>query len=343
MWTRRPWAAWSAATAFDGVFPLEMDRGRAPRGRQGPSGPDEHHRLALCAPLVPVGSRLPRSPVSWPPSPASGLRRTRTRVGRPPPTPARPLPPEPAAGASTASNSWASGRPAHWRAVCGATMAEASGWLAVGARRWGGQLRGCFEGVEPFCGLDAHHRRLAQRQCAGLVHEQRVDQREHLEGLGVADDDPKLRPAPGAETTSGHRRCQPQGARTGNDEHGHRVDEGMGQGGRGAQEQPEQEGQAGQAHDHRHEVARDLVRQPLDARAGVLRLADQPDDLGEHRVLAHAFGDHHQGAGPVQRAAHQACAGHLLRGTDLPVTIDLSTALRPDSTSPSIGMRIRRV
>ena len=58
--------------------------------------------------------------------------------------------------------------------------------------------------------------------------------------------------------------------------------------------------------------ARDHVGQPLDRRAGPPRLADHPDDLGQHRLGADALGPHDQAAGAVDRAADHPVARPFL-------------------------------
>ncbi len=66
-------------------------------------------------------------------------------------------------------------------------------------------------------------------------------------------------------------------------------------------------------HDHaRHEVGRDLVGQALDRRTGPARLADHPDDLGQHRLGADPLGPHDQGPVAVDRAADDAISGPFL-------------------------------
>ena len=57
---------------------------------------------------------------------------------------------------------------------------------------------------------------------------------------------------------------------------------------------PDDEGGGGDRHDRRHEEGRDLVGQALDGRAGALRLAHQPYDLGQQGLGAHPLGAHDQ-------------------------------------------------
>ncbi len=56
----------------------------------------------------------------------------------------------------------------------------------------------------------------------------------------------------------------------------------------------------GQTHDHRHEDGRHPVHQALDGGLAGLGLIHQPDDLGEHHVLAHPGGLEDQEAAVVQ-------------------------------------------
>ncbi len=69
--------------------------------------------------------------------------------------------------------------------------------------------------------LDDDESRLALRQRAGLVHDQRVGPVQHLQRLGVADEHARLGAAAGADHDR-HRRRQAQRTGTGDDQHGHR-------------------------------------------------------------------------------------------------------------------------
>ena len=65
-------------------------------------------------------------------------------------------------------------------------------------------------------GHDAGHHRPAQRERPGLVHDDGVDPARGLERLAAADEDPRLRAAPGPDHDRGRRR-EAHGARAGDD------------------------------------------------------------------------------------------------------------------------------
>ena len=63
-------------------------------------------------------------------------------------------------------------------------------------------------------------------QCAGLVHDQRIDGGEPLQSLGVLDQYARLRAAPGSGHDR-HRSGQAQRAGAGDDQDGNRRDDGV--------------------------------------------------------------------------------------------------------------------
>ena len=75
---------------------------------------------------------------------------------------------------------------------------------------------------------DRRQRRLASRERAGLVHDQRVHASQHLDGLGVPEQHARRGAAAGGHHDR-HRRGQPQRARAGDDQHRDGVDERVGQ------------------------------------------------------------------------------------------------------------------
>ncbi len=108
-----------------------------------------------------------------------------------------------------------------------------------------------------------------------------------LQGLGGFDQNTVLRPLAGAHH-DGHRGGQSQGTGAGNHQHRHTGGEGLGSGVSG--DQPSQGGDEGDAHDHWHENAGNLVSQLGDGgfrRAGLLH---QADHLGQGGVLPHPAG-----------------------------------------------------
>ena len=128
--------------------------------------------------------------------------------------------------------------------------------------------------------------RLALRQRAGLVHHQRVDLLQHLQRLGVLDQHAVLaRPRPIADHDR-HRRGQAQRAGAGDDQHGDRVDQRVGQPRLGARQTPRPTNVSSRDHaaPPGTNQADDLVGQPLDRGAAALGLADHADDLRQQRV-----------------------------------------------------------
>ena len=149
--------------------------------------------------------------------------------------------------------------------------------------------------------------RLALGEGPGLVDQQRIDALEPLQRLGAFHEHARLRAAPGADHDR-HRRRQPQRARTGDDEHGDRVEECVTDVRFGADEAPDNESGDRDHDDERHEPARDAIGDGLDRCAAALRFGHHPDDAREHGVAADRLRLHDETAGAVHRAAGQhAC------------------------------------
>ena len=87
--------------------------------------------------------------------------------------------------------------------------------------------------------------------------------------------------------------------------------------GSGPQDVPADECRERHHHDRRHEPGRYGVGQPLNRCSRALRLADHPDNLGEHGLAADALGAHHEAASAVQRRAGHARPGFLGHGHGL--------------------------
>ena len=163
-------------------------------------------------------------------------------------------------------------------------------------------------------GRQGHERgqpRLALRQRAGLVDDERVDLLEDLERLGVLDEDARRRAAARAHHDR-HRRREAERARARDDQHRHRLDQRVGEPRLGPQRSPRDGAHERGRHDGRHEVGGHAVGQALDRGAAPLGLADQLDDLREQRVPADALGPHHEAAGAVDGAARDPVARPLL-------------------------------
>ena len=160
-------------------------------------------------------------------------------------------------------------------------------------------------------GDDRRQARLPLGERARLVHHERVDPLERLQGLGVAEQHAGGRAAARPDHDR-HGRGQAERAGARDDQDGDGVHQGVGQPGRGADEPPDPERQHGDRDDGGHEVRRDPVGEALDRGSAPLRLAHELDDLGEERVASDALGAHHEAPGPVDRAAGDPVARPLL-------------------------------
>ncbi len=158
---------------------------------------------------------------------------------------------------------------------------------------------------------DGREARLPLRQGAGLVHHQGIDLLKALQGLGVADQDPGGGAPPGGDHDR-HRRRQAEGARAGDDQHGHGADYGVRQTRLRPEQLPGEGRQRGDHDDDRHEPARYDVGETLDRCPAALRLADHPNDSGQKGVGPDTLGAHHQAARAVDGAAENAFARSLL-------------------------------
>ncbi len=121
---------------------------------------------------------------------------------------------------------------------------------------------------------------LAFGERARLVHDERVDPFQDLERLGVFDEDAGHGAAPRGDHDR-HRRGQPEGARTCNDEHRHRIHESVGHPRLGSEQAPDGGRDHGDRNDRRHEVGGDCVSEPLDRRPAPLGVVHHAHDLGE--------------------------------------------------------------
>ena len=160
-------------------------------------------------------------------------------------------------------------------------------------------------------GHDGSNPGLSLRQRAGLVEDQRVDFFESLEGLGVLHQHAGSAPRPvptmidiGVASPSAHGQAMIRTATA--------LTSAWASRGSGPMIAQVMNVTTATSIDGRDEVGRDLVGQALDRRAGPPRLADHPDDLGQHRLGADAIGPHDQAAGPVDRAADDPVPRPLL-------------------------------
>ncbi len=130
---------------------------------------------------------------------------------------------------------------------------------------------------------DVGHLRLATGQRAGLVEGENGNFFRALQRLGVFDQNSGARALPGADHDR-RRRRQPERARTGNDQHGHGIDQRLGE--IAGIQPPADESRQRNRTDDRHEHRRNPVGQALYRRLRALRLADQADDPGQQGLFA---------------------------------------------------------
>src|SRR5437763_16646621 len=109
---------------------------------------------------------------------------------------------------------------------------------------------------------DLSQRRPAACERSRLIKNESVDVAERLDRCGVAEEHAE----PGGTTTGDHdgnRRRESQGARTGNDEHGDRVHQGVGEARLWADEPPPKEGSDRNGDDCGDEPSSNLIGESL--------------------------------------------------------------------------------
>ena len=110
------------------------------------------------------------------------------------------------------------------------------------------------------------------------------------------------------------RRCEPERAGTGDEEHRDRVQEREHERGLRPPDEPDHE-RHDRNHDHRRdEIPGDHVGQTLDRSLRALRLLNQADDLGEHRLVADLRRLEDESAGGVDRGPDHGIALALRNG-----------------------------
>ncbi|MNX73993.1 hypothetical protein D3C86_1054110 [compost metagenome] len=157
-------------------------------------------------------------------------------------------------------------------------------------------------------GFQFGQRGLAECQRAGLVKRHHIDVAQGLQGVALTEQHAHFSRAARAHH-DGRGRGQPHGARAGDDQHGHCIDQRVRQGGRGAEEEPDTKREQGGRHHGGHEPGGDLVHQRLDGQPRALGRFHHADDAGQHCVGA--------GMGHAQREAArgvQGAAGGLHAG-----------------------------
>ena len=185
--------------------------------------------------------------------------------------------------------------------------------------------------------VERRQHRHADRQGTGFIEHHRGDRVRHLQRLGVLDQDAVACRHAGA----GHdrrRRGKAQGARAGNHQYGHGVDNRRFQVAAG--NPPAQQRHQRQHQHHRHEDGTDLVHQMLDRRLGRLRVFHQPDNARQGGLQPHGTGTHQQHAGAVHGAARHLLARVLAHGQALAGDqrfIDIARAFEHDAINRYAG------
>ena len=173
-----------------------------------------------------------------------------------------------------------------------------------GSLQSGGQPEKCV--LRQRAGENVRDLRLAGGQSAGLIQHHRIHPVQVFQCLGILEQHAQLS-APACAHHDGNRRCQSQGAGTGNDQHGHRAVQTEFQS--VAQNHPHAEGHRRNGHDHGNEHTGNFIRQPGNGSLGAAGLLHHVDDLRQGGVLSHlvrpefqiALGIDGGGADPVPR------------------------------------------
>ncbi len=152
---------------------------------------------------------------------------------------------------------------------------------------------------------------------SGFVHHQGGYFLQRLQGFRITHQNARSRSAPCAHHDR-HRCCQAERTGAGNNEHRHRVHQGVFVAWLRAQNGPPDEGNDSSGQDCGNEVAGDTVRESLDRSACSLRFAHHLHDLRQQRGSAHALRLHHQGAGSVDGSTDYAAADRLLDRNGFP-------------------------
>ena len=151
----------------------------------------------------------------------------------------------------------------------------------------------------------------ALRQRSGLVEHEGVDAAQRLDRFGIAKQNALLGTAAACDH-DGNRSCQPQCARTGDDEHRDCIDERVRQARLGADEPPGTEGGHGDAYYRRHEPGRHLISELLQRRARPLRLTDESHYLRQDAVRSDTLRLNEEHSGLIDRCAHHLVTSALL-------------------------------
>ena len=149
---------------------------------------------------------------------------------------------------------------------------------------------------------NTHHLWFSGSQRSGLVGQQVRDLFRRFNRFRVSDENARLRAAAHADH-DGHGRCQSQRARTGNNQHRHRIDQRVSHRRRRSPNGPDDESDDGNADDGRHEIACHAVRQFLDRRAAALGFRHHLHNLREQRFGSDLLRPHQKSAGLIDGRA----------------------------------------
>ena len=149
---------------------------------------------------------------------------------------------------------------------------------------------------------------------AGLVHHQGIHRAQQFAGGGVLEQYAERGAAPGGYHDR-HRGGQSEGARAGDDQHRHGVEQRDGAAGAGTEYHPHREGEAGNGDHRRHEDGGDRVGDALNRRPAALRFRHHLHDAGQQGIGAYLGGADLQRTGAVDRTADHLGAG-LFRHRD---------------------------
>ena len=132
----------------------------------------------------------------------------------------------------------------------------------------------------------------------------------------MLDEDTRQGSAPGPDH-DGHGGRQTQRAGTGNDQHRHRVDQGIGHPRLRTDQAPGHEREESGHYHGGDEIGRHLVGQALDGRPATLRFAHHPDDLGQQSVAPDPLRPHDNAPRAVDGTARDTATRLLLDGDGL--------------------------
>ena len=219
-----------------------------------------------------------------------------------------------------------------------ATMASRQRMLAALIEA-GGECAAPRSSLNPACGDDRAERRPAHGQRAGLVDDQACRSCASARSLRH-----RVNSTPGCRRAAGrdhdrHRRGQSQRARTGDDQHGDRIDQCHRPSEGSGPNSPQTKKVAAR---RRRPQARTSTSTASASRCIGARERcagrDHLHDLRQHGFRADLLGAHDQAAGAVDASRRSPRRRRAFStGNGSPVSIDSSTLERPSSTTPSTG------